>query len=165
MLTNAMLRNIFHALVLMVAFVGLGTGAAHADYTYTDLYTLGMPAGFSSIATDVSRPAADGQVVGYGTTTGNNTHALLWNGSGWQCASIFNACGRRRSRIQRPTPSAATPSTWPCSTGRQRQRVRAIAWTVPEPAGLSLIAIAGLGFRAPAAGLSLRSGRGECYSG
>jgi hypothetical protein len=68
--------------LVAAAFVGLGTGAAHAGYTYTDLYALGIPSGFSSAVPYGYQFAAGGQVVGDGfdTLAGNNQHALLWSG-------------------------------------------------------------------------------------
>jgi hypothetical protein len=58
-----------------------GTAARAAAITYTDLYTLGRPTGFSSVVPTGYQQAAGGQVVGYGSGTGTagNNHALLWS--------------------------------------------------------------------------------------
>ncbi|MGN6726633.1 MAG: hypothetical protein ACTHLZ_11990, partial [Tepidisphaeraceae bacterium] len=55
---------------------------ARADITYTDLFTLGKPAGYSYAGPwygpDSVHVIANGQVSGYGTETGVRNHALLW---------------------------------------------------------------------------------------
>jgi len=76
-----MLRNRFRGMILAAALAGLGTGAAHAQVTYTDLYTLGLPfgAGYDSLSGG-AQVAAGGQVVGscQGIETGNFC-AMLWS--------------------------------------------------------------------------------------
>src|SRR5258706_5376244 len=72
------------ALLLCAMLTVLVAGSARAAITYTDLYTLGTPAGFDSAGPSGFIRAAGGQVVGVGSgpATGNiNYHALLWTPS------------------------------------------------------------------------------------
>ena len=59
--------------------------ASAESFTAVDLYTLTGPAGITTVQASGSPQSAapGGGVVGYGsgTGTGNNYHALLWNGS------------------------------------------------------------------------------------
>src|SRR5438045_2788123 len=60
----------------------LASRVSGASITYTDLYTLGKPAGFSSITSNGNpQTVAGGQVVGSGSGsgTGNTDHAVLWS--------------------------------------------------------------------------------------
>jgi hypothetical protein len=63
-----------------VAIISLTSGA-EAVVTYTDLYSLGMPAGFVEARAEGNSPTSGGKAVGYGygSATGNQNHALLWN--------------------------------------------------------------------------------------
>jgi uncharacterized membrane protein len=141
------LRDRFRALLLTAAFVGLGTGATHASITGTDLYTftLSTPVGFSA------RPyfgvaAAGGQVVssGYRTVTGNNDHAVLWSGSAGRCIDLQGVLPATFTSSEACSISGDTVyGTATDASGN----FHAIAWTVsvPEPASVSLVAIASLG--------------------
>ena len=68
-----------------VAVVSRYASAAWAAIAYSDLYTITVPAGFSSKSLDLvdySQIAAGGQVIGYATTTDGYHHATLWDGNG-----------------------------------------------------------------------------------
>jgi hypothetical protein len=81
MRTNVVFRCRRCARITALALVGLGTAAAHATVTYTDLYTLSTPAGFSNAFPYRDQTAPGGQIAGYGfNTMGQSTHALLWSG-------------------------------------------------------------------------------------
>jgi probable HAF family extracellular repeat protein len=61
------------------------TLALATTYTVTDLYALQTPTGYSSVNPTIgtAQPAANGQVVGYGTSSNTNlSHAFLWTGAG-----------------------------------------------------------------------------------
>ena len=61
------------------------TLALATTYTVTDLYTLQTPNGYSGVdpAIGTAEPAANGQVVGYGTSSNDNlSQAFLWTGAG-----------------------------------------------------------------------------------
>ena len=68
--------------ILSAAALACTAATAPADITYTDLFTLGKPAGYSYAGpypSDSVHLAANGQVVGYGIDANNQSHALLWN--------------------------------------------------------------------------------------
>src|SRR5207248_2500714 len=69
---------------LPVVLLTIGARAVHgAAYVASDLYALNAPAGMNSVnVTGTPLPAAGGQVVGIGQTTGNDTHAVLWTAAG-----------------------------------------------------------------------------------
>lgn len=59
------------------------TAAAASGYAAIDLYPLSIPSGFSAITLAQGGNATyGGATVGYGTTTGNSTHAIYWSPSG-----------------------------------------------------------------------------------
>ncbi len=76
------------AIAVMVVTL-LFTGTAHAAWiTYSNLYTLGVPAGITSVAHGTppligagGNKAAGGQITGYGGSTSGYAHALLWTTS------------------------------------------------------------------------------------
>lgn len=59
------------------------TSPAEAGATYTYLYSLDVPTGYVEARPEGNPAAAGGKVVGYGygSATGNQSHALLWNGT------------------------------------------------------------------------------------
>ncbi len=96
----------------MLVFL-FASSAQAAVITYTDLYTLGMPTGFSSV---VPERAVGGQVVGYGSgsATANNPHALIWTSSatsgidlnptsGFKVSEAFAASGTQQVGYGVPT--------------------------------------------------------------
>ncbi len=69
--------TVLYAMLVML-FAGSAWAAAPV-VTYTDLYTLGKPAGFSSAYTgEYLHVTAGGQVVGHGGSPTGWDHALLW---------------------------------------------------------------------------------------
>ena len=186
MQTKIMSRTRFRLLVLAAALVGSGTPLARADVTYSELYTLHLPAGFTSFSQSVHQVAAGGQVVLSGSI-GSDVHALLWSGPGdgavdlsptgftysiayatngtWQVgfgtngfednALLWSGTAQSCINLQNVLPTTFRSSDAYSISGNTVYGIatdtngnyHAIAWTisVPEPASLSLITIAGLG--------------------
>ena len=59
------------------------TSSAWAAITFTDHYTIPTPAGYTEVRPEGSTPRAGTKTIGYayGTATGQQSHAVLWNGS------------------------------------------------------------------------------------
>ncbi|MGN6506027.1 MAG: hypothetical protein ACTHM6_10745, partial [Tepidisphaeraceae bacterium] len=100
---------------------------ARADITYTDLFTLGKPAGYSyagPYTTDGVHVIAAGQVSGNGSGADNTSHALLWTASnpagvdfdpplsnaymlGTNGTQQFGSNGAQRAMLWNNSPSSA----------------------------------------------------------
>jgi hypothetical protein len=80
---RATLAHPFQRIAAMCGVLGVGLGATpvHAQIGYTDLYTLGTPAGLGAFSLAEHEAAMGGQVVGQASTAANASHALLWSGS------------------------------------------------------------------------------------
>ena len=75
-------------LVRFAACAGVGllglTPSARAAIVFTDHYAIPTPAGYTEVRPEGSPPRAGTKTIGYayGTATGQQRHAALWNGSG-----------------------------------------------------------------------------------
>jgi len=77
------MHSVVHRMgVAALALVGC-TSSARAVITYTDLYTINTPAGYGEVRPEGTSPRAGTTTIGYayGVPTGQQNHAVLWNGS------------------------------------------------------------------------------------
>jgi hypothetical protein len=77
------MRLLVHRAAVAALALFVFASSARAAITYADLYTINTPAGYTEVRPEGSPATAGGKTIGYayGTATGQQNHAALWNGS------------------------------------------------------------------------------------